>query len=238
MRYHTGDKVVISEDNAIWKGLYYESGDILEIEYTIDGIYVVRTAFGVIALYEEEIDHIKTLNMTAKHLKAQAVQDTTKRLLKANNTVTTLEVKTELRVQYPDFFWTQADVSQYMDTLSTSGMLSYTDNGTYRTYSIKGTKVNAPLKAPRKNTKTQSNVLSRKDALTKIQNNRGHYFTATFVKKSDGSVRVLNCQYDKSLNTTPSTQIKVKAGSGQGIKSINLNTLSELRIAGSVYKVK
>lgn len=65
-----------------------------------------------------------------------AVLTVAKNLLKANNTVTTLEVKTELRRDYPYYFWTQQVVSDYMAQFAGDGIFSYTDNGVYRTYSL------------------------------------------------------------------------------------------------------
>lgn len=57
-------------------------------------------------------------------------------LAKANNTVTTLEIKTELRRDYPYFYWTQDAVSKIMDSLAGDGIFTYKDNGTYRIYSL------------------------------------------------------------------------------------------------------
>lgn len=59
-----------------------------------------------------------------------------KRLCKANNTVTTLEIKKELIRDYPYFYWDQQTVSSYMSQYAGDGIFTYTDNGTYRTYSL------------------------------------------------------------------------------------------------------
>ncbi len=65
-----------------------------------------------------------------------AVLAVAKRLAKANNTVTTLEIKTELRRDYPYYYWTQQAVSDYMAQFAGDGIFTYTDNGTYRIYSL------------------------------------------------------------------------------------------------------
>ena len=75
---------------------------------------------------------------TMKAMK-DAVYTTAKQLLKANNTVTTLEVKNELRRDYPYYFWTQDVVSKFMAQLAGDGVLNYKDNGTYRIYSLANT---------------------------------------------------------------------------------------------------
>lgn len=65
-----------------------------------------------------------------------AVLAVAKKLAKGNNTVTTLEIKTELRRDYPYYFWTQQVVSDYMSQFAGDGIFTYTDNGTFRTYSV------------------------------------------------------------------------------------------------------
>ncbi len=67
-----------------------------------------------------------------------------KDLLKANNKVTTLEVKVQARRDYPYFFWDQKTVSAFMDQFAGDGLMSYTDNGTYRTYSLLKPAISAP----------------------------------------------------------------------------------------------
>jgi len=54
----------------------------------------------------------------------------------AKNTVTTLEIKVILRRDYPYYFWTQDIVSKFMDQLAGDGIFTYTDNGTFRIYSL------------------------------------------------------------------------------------------------------
>lgn len=65
-----------------------------------------------------------------------AVLKVARDLAKANNTVTTLEIKQELIRDYPYYFWDQATVSSYMSQFAQDGIFTYTDNGTYRVYSL------------------------------------------------------------------------------------------------------
>ena len=62
------------------------------------------------------------------------VLDTMLEMLKPNNTLTTLELKLELKNR--GISLTQVTVSQFMSVKADEGLLSYTDNGTYRTYSL------------------------------------------------------------------------------------------------------
>ncbi len=84
--------------------------------------------------------HVKFKQTDMKQMK-DAVLTVAKDLAKANNTVTTLDIKTQLRRDYPYFFWTQDVVSKFMDGLAGDGLFTYKDNGTYRIYSV----VNPPL---------------------------------------------------------------------------------------------
>lgn len=80
---------------------------------------------------------VQKINNKMKAMK-DAVLKVAQDLAKANNTVTTLEIKTELRRDYPYYFWDQKTVSAYMDQLAGDGLFTYTDNGTYRIYSLAG----------------------------------------------------------------------------------------------------
>jgi len=60
------------------------------------------------------------------------VKAAAEKLAEVNGTITTLEVKNELRTQ--DFFATQAFVSQVMDELCSENSWNFHYNGTYREY--------------------------------------------------------------------------------------------------------
>lgn len=80
-------------------------------------------------------NHVKIKQTDMKAMK-DACLTVAKQLAKANNTVTTLEIKTELRRDYPYFYWTQDVVSKIMDSLAGDGIFTYKDNSTYRIYSL------------------------------------------------------------------------------------------------------
>ena len=68
-------------------------------------------------------------------------------------------------------------------------------------------------------------------------------FTATFVKK-DGSKRTINAQYVKEQKDSALGYVLVKeaklmkANAKEQIRNINVQTLSSLKIGGTVYSVK
>jgi hypothetical protein len=100
-----------------------------------DGQYDICDAHGNCLTIRENEIYLLNKTTTMKAMK-QAVLTTAKTLLKANNTVTTLEIKTELRRDYPYYYWDQSTVSNYMIQLSGDGLFDYVDNGTFRIYSL------------------------------------------------------------------------------------------------------
>lgn len=165
-------------------------------------------------------------------------------LLEANNTVTTLELKQELRTKFPEFSWVQNDISQFMIDLHLAGELTYEDNGTYRTYSGEAKKKATSKKDPKtgKNLKKiKATPISRTKAFDLMMGNKGYFFTAEFVKK-DGETRVINCQCLKDQDPKLG-YIKVKEASlmrtdpENCIRQINIQTLVSLKIGGVPYKV-
>lgn len=122
--YKVGDEVVLVEPFKVFRLLPGGRLDICDSE-------------GNCISVEQNQVTLKTTNMKAMK---DAVLSTAKTLAKANNTVTTLEIKTELRRDFPYYFWTQDIVSKYMDQLAGDGLFDYTDNGTYRIYRLAGVK--------------------------------------------------------------------------------------------------
>lgn len=183
-------------------------------------------------------------------------------LLEANNTATTLEVKNELRDRFPEQRWIQKDVSNFMAELAEAGDLTFVDNGTFRTYSLKvkrnkkGKLVTTPTKkamkpaaVPTSRAKkpatpaVKATRISRKKALELMLGNKGHFFTAEFVKK-DGVPRVINCQCLKDQSDSKLGYVKVReaalmrsATPEKAIRNINMQTITSLKIGGKVYKV-
>jgi hypothetical protein len=195
--------------------------------------------------------------------KTEKILSVAKKLCKANNTVTTLEIKTELRKRYPKNRWEQTKVSLTMSDASSNGKFDYVDNGTFRTYSLVGKVANkgtlvAPVsqlgtpttstitgrvkkvKAPKAPMTTQK--ISRTKALDLIQNSNGKFFTVTFIKK-DGSRRVLNGQYTPDMGVSPLGYILVKDISAvrkkevKTVKNVNLQTIESIRLDNVLSKI-
>lgn len=195
-----------------------------------------------------------------------AVIDTAKRLCSAQNKVTNLEIKVELIKTHPQFFWTQGFISATMDTAYNDGMFTYQDTSTagnyHRVYSLvtttgalaktgirKVVKTKGVVKTVKVSTKKPKalkstvKTISRTKALELMENNRGHFFTATFVSKKKGE-RTINCQYLKDQTYSRLGYVKVKEAikakvdPKDAIRQINMQTLTALKIAGNSYKVK
>lgn len=193
-------------------------------------------------------------------LMKDAVRATAMNLCQANNTVTTLELKTELRNTHPYFHWIQntkgnlTGVSEYMNELAQEGDFVYSDNGQYRVYStvttvkskvktarinrVTSTKLVAQAKIPNHNVRS----ISRQKALDMMMSNKGHFFTAVFTKK-DGDKRTINCQYMKDQKANPVGYVMVReAGKMKlgvnAVRQINLQTLESIRIAGQNYNIR
>jgi len=168
-------------------------------------------------------------------------------LLLPNNTVTNLEVKNELRRKHPTEDWVQHDVSATMAELNTEGKLDYTSNGVYRTYSLAGfaanqplapaTQVNNTIPAPKKKKDKVTSHVSKAEALRIIQTTNNHYFGVTFVKK-DGNERKLVCRVRPDTTTDDLGYLDVVNSKDGSIKHVNMQTLSEVRTDGNIYKVR
>jgi hypothetical protein len=263
MKYNIGDMVVITKDvsgHHIPVGIPVPingRGKFFDYSTNIDGEFHYFD--------ENEVTLLKTKTKTDMNAIRKMVYNMATDLLKANNTVTTLEIKTALRSKYPQYYWIQNSnghtegISEIMDVFATQGKFTYSDAGSYRIYSYKMAKT--VRKTPMKKTAvkragskvgkaavkhTTTNSISRKKALHMIAGNRGHFFTATFIKK-DGTTRTINAQYMKGVGSPAADWSagyvrvketgKMKTGHN-AIRQVNLKTLKELRIAGNTYKVK
>lgn len=174
--------------------------------------------------------------MKAKKLKK--VEKAFRKLLKKGNKITTLGVKNNLRHNYPNKCWKQKDISKALiDIEANDKNISFTDNGTYREYSIVAYNTSGAIKKPKLKTKLRDGgKISKTDAVTKIKSSKGRFFTVTFIKK-DKSERVLNgnIRLDNFMNNQG--YINVKESNGN-TRQVNPRTITALKIAGSQYIVK
>ncbi len=206
------------------------------------------------------------MNITKQTMK-DAVETVANQLMVRDGNITTLFLKNELRVQYPNVRWYQYTTGQtpgvsdlFHELVGEGKFKSIANNGTYQTYvptgRTSGKKVqqlgNAIQKASAKQAKktvsttgtvTARRAISRKKALELMQNNRGHFFTVEFVKQ-DGSERKLNGQYVKDQKNSQLGYVlvkeasKLKTGDKEPIRNVNLQTLKTLKIGGTLYKVR
>ncbi len=160
-------------------------------------------------------------------------------LLKPNNTVTTLEVKNELRRLEPNEIWNQDDVSTTMDALNDSGKLTYANAGRFRVYSLAGQPAGQPLTKflikPKKD-KVVSNV-SKTKALEIIKGTKNQFFGVTFINVFNEE-RKLVCRVPGDVEPDFLGYLRVNDSKDGGIKTVNLQTLSEIRTGGNIYRVR
>lgn len=242
--YAIGDIVDILEANSIGGEDYYETiNRETGQNWTVDS---------------RDAKLHSTTKITTKTMSTfkQAVLDAATKLLKANNTVTTLEIKTELRtsVTTSSLYSTQDNVSSAMQELEQEGKFIFVDTGVYRIYSDpQKTVTPTTTKQQIVNTVATSRVSTRK-ALDLIRNSKGHFFTVEFIKQDDNKLRTMNCQYLSGQDIDPLGVIKVKEASklkaynklvklGQTpkkdyIRSFNVSTLKSLSIGGQNLKIR
>ena len=114
----------------------YSIGTSVKILSVSDAHALVKGSKGVEWMYLSDLEtkqpKIKEKTLSRKDM----VLLVANKLLKANNTVTTLEVKTALRKEFPGT-WKQLEVSNLMMDLASEGKFNYTFNGDYRIYSLK-----------------------------------------------------------------------------------------------------
>jgi hypothetical protein len=180
-----------------------------------------------------------------KELMRDAVKNTAIKMLKPSNKVTTLELKLQLRKDYPSFYWKQETVSQIMNSLSNENVFNFTDNGTFRTYSLVKSVKSAVTSIMKKVIQRVGNPsrITRKTAKLLIENSKGQFFTATFVKK-DQQERTMNAQCIKGQKVNIDGLIKVtdvvkkRSTPNDCIRNLNINTLKRLKIGQKIYSIK
>ncbi len=211
---------------------------------------------GMVDVHTEEGDCFKTIVenlVTLKQIDMKAMKDAVlavaKSLAKANNTVTTLEIKTELRRDYPYYFWTQKAVSDYMDQLAGDGVFTYKDNGTYRIYSLTKTKATAgPVSKSIVSVTTSTGggiakvsgtVATKKAPVRKSKNTTSR---AT-ISRSNVLKLVTDPNFESmsitGIGTVTLVTVKSQKKSIQGyLTPSKLSKLTHIKVSGKVYEVK
>jgi len=208
----------------------------------------------------------KTNNKMNTQQRKQAIHDTANALCNANNTFTTLELKNELRKIHPNEIWNQIDVSIEMMDLSDLGHFDFIHTGTHRVYSaVPSLQASQPqvtnssstmvsqliAKAQTPTTPTVAMTakvakvkpalttkrIGRTKALEIIKNTNGKFFSVRFEKKN-GDDRLMGVQYVKGTKPDPLGYVLLKDLKAKKSKSVNLQTLSEIKTNNILYKVK
>jgi phage/plasmid primase-like uncharacterized protein len=201
------------------------------------------------------IKFLTNLIKNMKQSKIDKVFEVAEQLCVANNTVTTLEIKNELRRAYPKKNWSQSEISQVMSDFYVASKFTYSDTGTFRVYSLANNQAtnqsNAAftaatttpvVKVKKVKVPTTTARISRNGALDLIKNSNGKFFTVTFIKK-DGSRRVMNGQHTSDMSASALGYINVKditavrRKEASTIKSVNLQTIESIKLNNVVHKV-
>ena len=268
-KFKKGDKVIIKGNES---GHGFNLGTevrIHKLEFWSRGtsriIYSIRQDDGKIRYaYETDLmaipqsnSNLKIETMTKQTMK-DAVLSTAKVLLVANNTITTLEIKLQLRKDYPYFYWTQDTVSNFVNDLVSEGKLTIVDdNGTYRTYAdpTQPARVSNVTSTGSKTVTTKKvastptvklpkgKKITAQKAVEMMKNNKGRFFTVIFTKK-DNTTRTLNGQWVKDQKPNANGYVlvkdaaKMKKTPNDCIRNVNLQTLHAISINGNTYRVK
>jgi 2',3'-cyclic-nucleotide 2'-phosphodiesterase (5'-nucleotidase family) len=188
-----------------------------------------------------DLDDIAFL-LSSSNMNYSKIETVINSLLKVNNTVTTLEVKTELRRNYPRQKWDQKLVSDIMDQMFNDKTLSFNSNGTYRVYSSVKPSISSPTVKQVVKTLTTKNVIVKKQKISKtkaidlLTNTGGRYFGVTFTKK-DGLIRKMTCKLEQEAKPSKLGYLTVVDVKESTPKSLNLQTLSEIRMNKVIYVV-
>jgi hypothetical protein len=167
-----------------------------------------------------------------------AVLTVAKGLLKANNTVTTLEIKLELRRDYGYYFWTQQVVSDFMDQFAGDGIFTYTNNptGTYRIYSLATPATVAVTTGP-----VSSKVTGTLTKWRGRPRKRNYIVLGNTMTRAIAQGHVVAGNFDNvTIGTdivTPA-DIKRQKKSPKGyLTSAKVNRINEITVAGKIYVV-
>ena len=185
---------------------------------------------------------------TMKAMK-DAVLTVAKQLAKANNTVTTLEIKTELRRDYPYYYWTQQVVSDYMAQFAGDGIFTFTDNGIHRIYSLATPAHVVATAGPVSATIIKSGSTGTLSGISKVAGKSPSKAVAVASRKKSRTIdkgRAFTLAGDAgfesmvingALVTRSAIRAQKKSPSGY-LTNAKLNKMSEITISGKTYKVK
>lgn len=272
MKYETGDLLKVTA-NTCKHG--FKIGAIVEVyrkypdwdaydvcEKPTGDCWMIRETDTELFKSKIQINMLQQANQMIK----TAVQITADKLLATNGTTTTLDVKNQLRIDFPFFYWVQNSepnvkgVSEWMDELANDGCYAYSFDGHHRTYVALKPLTGSPVAVIAVGTpnstgttaKTKGKILvssgtstgiSKNKAEDLIKNSKGHFFTAVVIKDhGKGDRRVMNCQLVKNpKKVAPGCLLvretsKLKTGA-KPFRNLNIQELLELRIGGTNYKV-
>lgn len=114
------------------------------------------------------------------------------KISKAVNRFTTLEVKINLRTNYPLEFWDQQIVKKCFDHFVSKGNLIFESGPTFRVYSVNHIKQSKVMSTINVTTVSKATSISPSALVSKIEENKGKLTTIKFIKDSNNEERVAN----------------------------------------------
>lgn len=114
-----------------------------------------------------------------------------------NGKTTNLEIKNQLRNEFPDESWTQPEISKEMRKLAEKNIFTFEDSGVYRTYTITDDRVKIKL--------------SRTKVISALKDSKGSFLTVVFTKK-DNTTRMVNGHINKDNFLTDLGYVRLVTG--------------------------
>ena len=184
---------------------------------------------------------VKNLQQEVKTLKKSVIIAVAFNLLKTSTGIKNDQVLKSVVRNFRDLNVSITEVNNTLSDLVTEKVLDGDNTDGYKSVDGKSTSAaTIGTKLFNKPSEVKGNTISRTQAQHFMENNNGHFFTATFVTKKE-KLRTLNGQYLKD-STAQLGYIKVretgKMKKGEdGVRNVNLQTLEQLKIGGKTFNV-
>lgn len=155
-----------------------------------------------------------------------------------NNTITTLEIKNELRQIHSNHPWYQQLVSEIMADLAIQGKFDYIDNGIYRVYSLVGripSQVNYKTLKPKRVKIIPSLVTTDVNKVKlPITTSSGKFITITDNKGINYNGHYLG-NFNLNINDYAINIKQAKTGKNFTISS---NSISKVKVNNIIYQIQ
>lgn len=167
---------------------------------------------------------INNKNMTKLE---KLVTDVAKDLMMGVGDTTTLEIKNELRIRFPEQKFFQSDVHDIMmEFEKNDDRLTFTDNGTHRVYNYRFTNNSSPI----------IKYLGKKALIQVMKSHAGKFITVEFTK-NNSEIRKYNVQQTKKTFMSDLGYLQMKTSRGK-IKQTLPENVRSVTASGITYMRK